>query len=71
MQENDCDVIVVSGGIAGCTSALLLSCAGLSVILLERGAQAGSKNSSGGRIYTHTFHKSCPISRKAPRLNAA
>ncbi|WP_405047809.1 FAD-dependent oxidoreductase [Rahnella sp. BIGb0603] len=71
MQENDCDVIIVGGGIAGCTSALLLARAGLSVILLERGAQAGSKNSSGGRIYTHTlsqilpdFAQSAPLERR-------
>lgn len=71
MNQNNCDVIVVGGGIAGCASALLLARAGLSVILLERGAQAGSKNSSGGRIYTHSlaqilpdFARTAPLERK-------
>ncbi|GBU12190.1 hypothetical protein AwEntero_07910 [Enterobacterales bacterium] len=47
MQENNSDIIVVGGGIAGCTCALLLARAGLSVILLERGAQAGRR--AGGQ----------------------
>ncbi|QLK60449.1 FAD-dependent oxidoreductase [Enterobacteriaceae bacterium Kacie_13] len=67
MNQNNCDVIVAGGGIAGCTSALLLARAGLSVILLERGAQAGSKNSSGGRIYTHSLAQILPdFARTAP-----
>jgi monoamine oxidase len=41
------DVLVIGGGIAGLTVARQLTCAGLSVVLLE------ARDRLGGRIYTH------------------
>ena len=49
--EPDFDVIVVGAGIAGCVTAILLARAGRQVVLIERGATAGSKNLSGGVLY--------------------
>lgn len=70
MEEEIIDVIIVGAGIAGSTSALLLAQAGFSVLLLERGVQAGSKNCSGGRLYSHSleliipdFTKTAPLER--------
>lgn len=60
MSEPHFDTIIVGGGIAGCTSALLLARAGLDVLLLERGQSAGSKNVSGGRLYTHSLEAIIP-----------
>jgi electron transfer flavoprotein-quinone oxidoreductase len=47
----DADVIVVGAGPAGSAAALAVARAGKSVILLERGPFAGSKNMYGGVIY--------------------
>lgn len=46
------DAIVVGGGLAGLSAAYRLAEAGKQVILLERGDAPGSKNVTGGRIYT-------------------
>lgn len=45
------DLVVVGGGLSGLTAAYYAAKAGLSVLVLERGDVAGSKNLSGGRIY--------------------
>jgi len=46
----DCDVCVVGGGIAGCSSALHLAQAGLSVVLLEQHRVSwGASGRSGGQ----------------------
>lgn len=45
------DVIVVGAGPAGSAAATVLARKGLRVILLERGAFAGSKNMYGGVVY--------------------
>jgi electron transfer flavoprotein-quinone oxidoreductase len=47
----DADVIVVGAGPAGSAAAMAVARAGRSVILLERGPFAGSKNMYGGVIY--------------------
>ncbi|SQI42752.1 Electron transfer flavoprotein-ubiquinone oxidoreductase [Leminorella richardii] len=74
MHENEFDVIVIGGGIAGSSCALQLARAGISVLLLERGAVAGSKNLSGGRLYAYSlaslipdFAQSAPLERQITR----
>lgn len=54
------DAIVVGAGPAGSAAALRLAQAGLDVALIERGAAAGSKNMTGGRLYTHALEKLIP-----------
>ena len=47
----DAEVVVVGAGPAGAAAALAVAKAGRSVVLLERGPFAGSKNMFGGVIY--------------------
>ncbi|MHB9863707.1 FAD-dependent oxidoreductase [Streptomyces sp. YIM S03343] len=49
------DVIVVGAGLAGTACAYRLAQAGRSVLLIERGTTPGSKNVSGGRLYTYAL----------------
>ncbi|AWH88158.1 FAD-dependent oxidoreductase [Limnobaculum parvum] len=70
-MDDKFDVIIIGGGIAGCTCALLLARAGVNVLLLERAEQAGGKNISGGRLYSYSletilpeFAQSAPIERQ-------
>lgn len=49
------DVIVVGAGPAGTACAYRLARAGRSVVLVERGTTPGSKNVSGGRLYTYAL----------------
>jgi len=51
MADVDVDAIVVGAGPAGAAAATVLARAGHSVILLERGPFAGSKNMYGGVVY--------------------
>ncbi|MDR1711668.1 MAG: FAD-dependent oxidoreductase [Propionibacteriaceae bacterium] len=51
----DFDAIVVGSGLAGAVAAHELARAGKGVLVVERGNQAGSKNVSGGRLYTHSL----------------
>ncbi|WP_124055388.1 FAD-dependent oxidoreductase [Arcanobacterium ihumii] len=69
-QEPDFDVIVIGAGIAGCVAAYELANAGHSVALIERGDAPGSKNLSGGVLYSRVmeeifpnFLKDAPIER--------
>jgi electron transfer flavoprotein-quinone oxidoreductase len=64
------DVIVVGAGPAGSTAASLLAKAGLNVLMVERGQAPGSKNVSGGLIYSRIaaqvfpeFWNSAPVER--------
>ena len=64
------DVIVVGAGPAGATAGYLLAKAGLNVVIIERGQTPGSKNVSGGLIYTRPicdiypeFWESAPVER--------
>ncbi|EQA0821593.1 FAD-dependent oxidoreductase [Escherichia coli] len=70
-MEDDCDIIIIGAGIAGTACALRCARAGLSVLLLERAETPGSKNLSGGRLYTHAlaellpqFHLTAPLERR-------
>lgn len=51
-DEEKFDVIIIGAGPAGSACALRLTQAGRSVLLVERGSTAGSKNVTGGRVYT-------------------
>lgn len=60
MAETDFDIIVVGAGCAGSVAAYTAASAGKSVLLVERGVNAGAKNMSGGRIYSHALAKVFP-----------
>ncbi|MGI6217991.1 MAG: FAD-dependent oxidoreductase [Coriobacteriales bacterium] len=60
MEERDFDIIVVGSGCAGSVAAYVAATAGKSVLVVERGDYAGSKNMTGGRIYTHSLRKVFP-----------
>ena len=71
MNEEKFDVIVVGAGLAGNTAAYLLAKAGLEVLVIERGEVIGSKNVTGGRLYSHSlerifpnFAEEAPVERK-------
>jgi electron transfer flavoprotein-quinone oxidoreductase len=64
------DAIVIGAGPAGSTAGYLLAKAGLNVLIVERGPTPGSKNVSGGLLYTRSiqdifpeFWKEAPIER--------
>lgn len=64
------DVIIVGAGPAGTTAAYLLAKAGVNVLVVERGQTPGSKNVSGGLIYTQpimnifpNFWETAPVER--------
>jgi electron transfer flavoprotein-quinone oxidoreductase len=58
MEKVDC--IIVGGGLAGLAGAYGLASEGLEVMVLERGNYAGSKNVTGGRLYTSVLHDVYP-----------
>jgi electron transfer flavoprotein-quinone oxidoreductase len=58
--EPDFDVIVVGAGIAGCVTAYQLAQQGRSVLLIERGEAPGSKNLSGGVLYSRGIQEVFP-----------
>lgn len=60
MADEKFDAIVVGAGPAGSTAALKLAQAGLSVVLIERGESAGSKNLSGGVLYGRVLDELIP-----------
>ena len=59
-MSDDFDIIIIGAGIAGTACALRCVRAGLSVLLIERGELPGSKNLSGGRLYTHALGELLP-----------
>ncbi len=54
------EVAVVGGGLAGLSCACETARAGLSTVVFERGAECGSKNVSGGRMYLGPLHGLLP-----------
>lgn len=69
----DFDAIVVGAGCAGSVAACELARSGKSVLLVDR-SYPGSKNMTGGRIYTHSlagvfpdFASEAPLERKITR----
>jgi electron transfer flavoprotein-quinone oxidoreductase len=58
MEKVDC--IIVGGGLAGLAAAYGLASEGLEVMVLERGNYAGSKNVTGGRLYTSVLQDVYP-----------
>ena len=73
-SDVDFDVIVIGAGVAGCVTAYQLAAAGHSVLLVERGPKAGSKNLSGGVLYCRVmeqvfpgFLTEAPIERRVTR----
>jgi electron transfer flavoprotein-quinone oxidoreductase len=72
--EPDFEVIVVGAGIAGCVTAYQLARQGRSVLLIERGESPGSKNLSGGVLYSRgiqqvfpDFLSEAPVERRITR----
>ncbi len=72
--EPDFDVIVVGAGIAGSVTACQLARQGRSVLLIERGESPGSKNLSGGVLYSRgiqqvfpDFLQEAPVERRITR----
>ena len=72
--EPDFDVIVIGAGIAGCVTAYQLAAQGRSVLLIERGEEPGSKNLSGGVLYSRGmdqvfpgFLTEAPVERRITR----
>ena len=67
MSEDKFDAIIVGAGIAGSTAGYLLAKQGLQVLIVERGNSAGSKNMTGGRLYSHSLEKIMPgFAQEAP-----
>lgn len=60
MSDFDADVIVVGAGPAGSCAAIAAARAGKSVILIERGPFAGSKNMYGGVVYPRILDELLP-----------
>src|SRR5580693_8677528 len=72
--EPDFEVIVIGAGIAGCVAAYQLARQGRSVLLIERGEAPGSKNLSGGVLYSRgiqqvfpDFRDEAPVERRITR----
>jgi electron transfer flavoprotein-quinone oxidoreductase len=72
--EPDFDIIVIGAGIAGCVATYQLARQGRSVLLIERGETPGSKNLSGGVLYSRgiqqvfpDFLSEAPVERRITR----
>jgi electron transfer flavoprotein-quinone oxidoreductase len=67
----DFEAIVVGAGCAGSIAAYELAKAGKSTLVIERGNSSGTKNMTGGRLYTHSlkqvfpdFEQTAPLERR-------
>ena len=56
----DFDAVVVGAGCAGSVAAYVLAREGKSVLMIERGSDAGAKNMTGGRLYAHALRAVFP-----------
>lgn len=72
--EEKFDAIIVGAGPAGIACAYILAREGKNVLVIERGSVPGSKNVTGGRLYTYALelvepglHKEAVIERKVVR----
>jgi electron transfer flavoprotein-quinone oxidoreductase len=72
--EPDFEAIVIGAGVAGCVAAYQLARHGRSVLLIERGETPGSKNLSGGVLYSRgiqqvfpDFLAEAPVERRITR----
>ncbi len=59
-MADDFDAIVVGAGMAGSAAAIRLAQGGSNVLLLERGAEPGTKNLSGGVLWGHDLDRILP-----------
>jgi electron transfer flavoprotein-quinone oxidoreductase len=59
-EDVDFDAIVIGGGVAGTVCAHRLARDGHQVLLIERGAEPGSKNLSGGVFYCRVMEQEFP-----------
>lgn len=57
---DDFDAIVVGAGLAGCAAAIRLAQGKANVLLLERGAEPGAKNLSGGVLWGNELDRILP-----------
>jgi electron transfer flavoprotein-quinone oxidoreductase len=71
MSEEQFDVIVVGAGLAGLAAAYTLAKTGREVLVIERGTVAGSKNVSGGRLYSYALEQIEPGLTAQARLERA
>ena len=60
MSADKYDVIIVGAGLAGLSAAYKIAQAGLEVVLVERGPYPGSKNLSGGILYSRILEQIIP-----------
>ena len=59
-MADDFDAIVVGAGMAGSAAAIRLAQGGANVLLVERGAEAGTKNLSGGLLWGNDLARILP-----------
>ncbi len=59
-MTDDFDAIVVGAGMGGCSAAVRLAQGGANVLLLERGAEPGAKNLSGGVLWGNDLARILP-----------
>jgi len=59
-MEETFDLVIVGGGPAGMSAAIVAARAGIKTIVIERGEFPGSKNVYGGVVYVHEIEKILP-----------